>query len=843
MKKNSLLKRKTFLKFNNILILILIISCLMTGVVKAETIQDSGEDGEDSLNNQLANSTISGLPAGMEKISDETRKKSYTETGNDTDSTYVFKFVKNSGGVEAKIYATLLDGKTTNDNGDTVYYIKDINSDTDFTGFQKDFQQQYGGISSEKANDYLIPFVVVDSSGNATIHYGIADESNKYDYKKNPNEVTDDYFGDETIKKLAYNSADTSSTKETYGNSSASKTNRQNLSNSVQPVAQAINGINTNGSSGDSLLEESLDGLMGVLLLPVKFIMLLFGFIIKLILSLFNDGGSGLISVDDIIFGNGVGLTNINFFDISSGAGGSTMQTLREGVAKWYVGLRNLSIVILALICIYVGIRMAMATVAQEKAKYKNMLVDWITSVCLLFVLQYIMIAIISMNDTIISVLNSVRASTSGLSDASSTLATESMTSFKFSIGMGNAIAYVMLQAMTFAFLISYIKRMITIGFLVIISPLITITYSLDKMGDGKSQALNNWFKEFTYNVLIQPFHCITYLALVSTSITLFTDAKDTNDRLKRATVAICLLFFMAKSAEEIVKKIFHFESHSMPSVAENAALGYGISKAFIESGKKKSGGKGGSDSEESGGSKEKDKAPKTKDTKISEKNKKNEKDAEGKPGNKKSKGSRVGQGLLKAGAKAGKYAVAANKAALGIGMGIALGGATGEDKTLAGATMLLGGMGIESGAKDINKMKTNELRKKAAKGYNDFKSETGLSDEEVAQIGKDLLTGNKVAETEAEKKYLRKLQRLQKKYQRNGMDKEKSIKAVSKDIDGISQGKISETYSPTRYFGSLKNQLKGYFKDEWEWFTDDPDEDEASRQNRKMEKKKKDKK
>ncbi|MDO5305687.1 MAG: hypothetical protein Q4E87_08955 [bacterium] len=288
----------------------------------------------------------------------------------------------------------------------------------------------------------------------------------------------------------------------------------------MQPVAQAINGINTNGSSGDSLLEESLDGLMGVLLLPVKFIMLLFGFIIKLIFSLFNDGGSGLISVDDIIFGNGVGLTNINFFDISSGAGGSTMQTLREGVAKWYVGLRNLSIVILALICIYVGIRMAMATVAQEKAKYKNMLVDWITSVCLLFVLQYIMIAIISMNDTIISVLNSVRASTSGLSDASSTLATESMTSFKFSIGMGNAIAYVMLQAMTFAFLISYIKRMITIGFLVIISPLITITYSLDKMGDGKSQALKNWFKEFTYNVLIQPFHCITYLALVSNSIT-----------------------------------------------------------------------------------------------------------------------------------------------------------------------------------------------------------------------------------------------------------------------------------------------------------------------------------
>ena len=32
------------------------------------------------------------------------------------------------------------------------------------------------------------------------------------------------------------------------------------------------------------------------------------------------------------------------------------------------------------------------------------------------------------------------------------------------------------------------------------ISPLISITYSIDKIGDGKSQALNTWLKEFIYN-------------------------------------------------------------------------------------------------------------------------------------------------------------------------------------------------------------------------------------------------------------------------------------------------------------------------------------------------------
>ncbi len=41
---------------------------------------------------------------------------------------------------------------------------------------------------------------------------------------------------------------------------------------------------------------------------------------------------------------------------------------------------------------------------------------------------------------------------------------------------------------------------------LIIIAPLITITYSMDKMKDGQAQALNTWMREFMFNVLIQPF-------------------------------------------------------------------------------------------------------------------------------------------------------------------------------------------------------------------------------------------------------------------------------------------------------------------------------------------------
>ena len=48
---------------------------------------------------------------------------------------------------------------------------------------------------------------------------------------------------------------------------------------------------------------------------------------------------------------------------------------------------------------------MAISSVAEEKAKYKRMLTDWVVSLVLLFVLHYIMILIININDAIVSVL------------------------------------------------------------------------------------------------------------------------------------------------------------------------------------------------------------------------------------------------------------------------------------------------------------------------------------------------------------------------------------------------------------------------------------------------------
>lgn len=60
-----------------------------------------------------------------------------------------------------------------------------------------------------------------------------------------------------------------------------------------------------------------------------------------------------------------------------------------------------------------------------------------------------------------------------------------------------------------------YFKRFLSVGFLIIISPLITITYSIDKAGDGKAQAFGTWLREMVFNIFIQIIHAVIYIVFI----------------------------------------------------------------------------------------------------------------------------------------------------------------------------------------------------------------------------------------------------------------------------------------------------------------------------------------
>ncbi|MGN1299362.1 MAG: hypothetical protein ACI4UE_05215 [Candidatus Scatovivens sp.] len=286
--------------------------------------------------------------------------------------------------------------------------------------------------------------------------------------------------------------------------------------------------------------------------------------------------GTGiLLSPDDIIF-NRIYLTDINFFKTDLGGGNAeVIEKIREQIAMWYYVMRTIAIIILLLILIVVGIKMSITTVASDKAIYKKALFDWFTSLALIFVLHYLIRGVIWLNESFVSILEGV-ASDANMGDFLKGIRS---LIFKndFIISAGSLFIYVVITIQTLMFLISYIKRMLTLAFLVIISPLITITYSIDKMGDQKAQALNTWLKEFVYNVLIQPFHCILYIVFVSIAI----KAVNTWGSLSSMLLAILCIKFVW-DGEKIVRKIFGFEqASSLGAVAASGAiLGSAIQKA-----------------------------------------------------------------------------------------------------------------------------------------------------------------------------------------------------------------------------------------------------------------------
>lgn len=314
------------------------------------------------------------------------------------------------------------------------------------------------------------------------------------------------------------------------------------------------------------------DGLVGIVLyIPKAFF---FG-IVQLLRAIIAGitaigGGDAVWTIDGIIFTgstkagfNGADIVSINFFDSSAN---TTVNALRTNVATWYYALRNLSIVVLLGILLYVGIRMVLSTLADDKVKYKNMFKDWVISLALIFVLHFIMIITIEINNSLVTVIHGAVKGNDTWGTAMDNIG-ENVWALSFSVGVGSLVVYIMLVGVTILYLFSYIKRMLTIAFLIIIAPLITITYSIDKMGDGKSQALNTWLKEFMFNVLIQPFHCIIYVVFVNTAINLMSQASS----LSSTVLAIIMLLFMNK-AEDIIKQIFHFQSSSLPKALGSAA-------------------------------------------------------------------------------------------------------------------------------------------------------------------------------------------------------------------------------------------------------------------------------
>ncbi len=225
--------------------------------------------------------------------------------------------------------------------------------------------------------------------------------------------------------------------------------------------------------------------------------------------------------------------------------------SIQVTIATWYNALRNLAIVFLLSVLIYIAIRIILSSAAGETAKYKSMLKDWLIALCILFFMHYFMAFLLKSTEMIIQFLTTNTSNEMYVDGFMSELRNKIPYEKDSIVQWADTVMYFTLVCYTLTFTWRYLKRVVYLAFLTVISPLVAFTYPIDKIKDGSAQAFNKWFKEYLFNILIQPVHLLLYTILI-------TSAKDlAHTNILYSLVA---LGFMLE-AEKIVKDFFGFQA------------------------------------------------------------------------------------------------------------------------------------------------------------------------------------------------------------------------------------------------------------------------------------------
>lgn len=295
-------------------------------------------------------------------------------------------------------------------------------------------------------------------------------------------------------------------------------------------------------------------------------------------------------------------------------------QDLSETISRWYVALRNIGLVMMLIILLYVGIRMLLSTLASDKAKYKQMLTDWFMGIVILFTIHYVMVFAVTIVNGITKVVSSSvesNAFTVVMEDKDNKISkvleeggedmkafidestgkkviswpTNLMGSLRLRAQLANwgseyigyAICFIVLAIFTGFFILTYMKRVLYMAFLTLMAPLVAVTYPIDKLSDGSAQGFNKWFKEYIFNLLIQPMHLLLYYVLITSAFDLAG---------KNVIYALVAMGFMIP-AEKILRSFFGFDkSATAPSMATGAAVGMGLAQLMKPKPPKLAGGK-----------------------------------------------------------------------------------------------------------------------------------------------------------------------------------------------------------------------------------------------------------
>lgn len=263
-----------------------------------------------------------------------------------------------------------------------------------------------------------------------------------------------------------------------------------------------------------------------------------------------TDGQMDKFTIYDTVMGH-YEIFNIDYLTIPSTIDENNptlMEQIKYNVIGFYKIIRNLSIALSLFVLIYIGIRMAISTAVSDRAKYKKMLVSWLSSIVLVFFMHFIVIIISAVSKYGLALIENI-AKGWGIQEFESELFSVTTNNLKvngFSVFTTVVLIYLLVW-FQFKFFIYYMKRTLEVNFLIIVSPLVTVTYSIDKVGDGKAQAFNAFLKELITKSAMQIVHAMLYIVFIASAGVIASSQP----------ILAVFFFFALSRSEKIVRKIF----------------------------------------------------------------------------------------------------------------------------------------------------------------------------------------------------------------------------------------------------------------------------------------------
>ena len=356
------------------------------------------------------------------------------------------------------------------------------------------------------------------------------------------------------------------------------------------------------------------------------------------------------------IFEGRIGLFNVNFFNPDSAKFNTNVkegvkkndniaEELQSTIAQWYKIIRGICLIAMLSVLVYMGIRILISSSAENKAKYKQLLVDWVIGLCLLFFMHYGMAFGNMFVDKITDALTAAEIDGVGGNESPSSEDIDetingggnirqqyvellqyegkvktAIEKSELSVGpegdgnsyditlytaedgkeyvwwptnlmghirmqaeyarninsgyWGYALMFIILICLLAFFIWTYLRRVLYMAFLTLIAPFVALTYPLDKVKDGTAQGFQFWFKEYLYNLLLQPLHLLLYTVLITSALELAT---------KNPLYSIVTIGFLVP-AEGLIRQMFGFKGNTPGKVpgAAGAALMFSGFKSLL---------------------------------------------------------------------------------------------------------------------------------------------------------------------------------------------------------------------------------------------------------------------